>query len=50
MGERLPKCDADQMGVLRAVSLAPKLRQVLEPLLKEVESLTENIKDSDREI
>ena len=50
MGERLPKCDADQMGVLQAVSLPPKLRQVLEPLLKEVESLTEKIKDSDREI
>src|SRR5215467_8074203 len=50
MGERLPKWDADQMGVLRAESLPPKLRQLLEPLLKEVESLTEKIKDSDREI
>ena len=50
MGERLPKCDADQMGVLQAVSLPVKLRQVLEPLLKEVESLTERIQDSDREI
>jgi len=50
MGERLPKCDADQMGVLQAASLPPKLRQVLEPLLKEVESLTEKIKESDREI
>jgi len=50
MGERLPKCDADQMGVLQASSLPPRLRQVLEPLLKEVESLTEKIKDSDREI
>src|SRR5262252_4075298 len=50
MGERLPKCDADQMGVPQSVSLPPKLRQVLEPLLKEVESLTEKIKDSDREI
>src|SRR6516162_9499343 len=50
MGERLPKCDADQMGVLRAESLPTKLRQLLEPLLKEVESLTEKIKDSDREI
>jgi transposase len=50
MGERLPKCDADQMGVLQAVSLPAKLRQVLEPLLKEVESLTEKIQDSDREI
>ena len=50
MGERLPKCDADQMGMLQAVSLPPKLRHALEPLLKEVESLTEKIKDSDREI
>ena len=50
MGERLPKCDADQMGVLQAASLPPKLRQLLEPLLKEVESLTEKIKASDREI
>jgi transposase len=50
LGERLPRCDADQMGVQRAESLTPKLREVLEPLLKEVESLTEKIKDSDREI
>jgi len=50
MGERLPKCDADQMGVPQSVTLPSKLRQVLEPLLKEVESLTEKIKDSDREI
>jgi transposase len=50
MGERLPQCDADQMGVQRAISLPPKLQQVLEPLLKEVESLTEKIKKSDREI
>ena len=50
MGERLPKCDADQMGVLQAESVPAKLRQLLEPLLKEVESLTEKIKDSDREI
>src|SRR5215471_40999 len=38
MGERLPPCDADQMGISRARSLPLKLRQVLEPLLKEVES------------
>jgi transposase len=50
MGERLPKCDADQMAVLQAESLPSKLRQVLEPLLKEVESITEKIKNSDREI
>ena len=50
MGERLPKCDADQMGVLKAESMPPKLRHLLEPLLKEVESLTEKIKDGDRQI
>jgi transposase len=50
LGERLAKCDADQMGVLKTESLPAKMRQVLEPLLKEVESLTEKIKDSDREI
>jgi len=50
LGERLAKCDADQMGVLKTESLPAKMRQVLEPLLKEVESLTEKIKDSGREI
>jgi transposase len=50
MGERLPQCDADQMGVPRAEALPSRLRQVLQPLLKEVESLTEKIKKSDREI
>jgi transposase len=50
LGERLPKCDADQMGVQQTESLPPNVRKVLEPLLKEVESLTEKIKDSDREI
>ena len=50
LGERLPKCDADQMGVLQGASLPAKLQQVREPLLKEVESITEKIKDSDREI
>ena len=38
------------MGVLKTESLPARMRQVLEPLLKEVESLTEKIKDSDREI
>jgi transposase len=34
----------------QAASLLAKLQQLLEPLLKEVESITEKIKDSDREI
>src|SRR5215469_7029868 len=50
LGERLPKCDADQMGVQQSESLPANIQRVLEPLLKEVESLTEKIKDSDREI
>jgi hypothetical protein len=36
LGERLPKCDADQMGVPRIESLPPNVRPVLEPLLKKV--------------
>ena len=50
LGERLPKCDADQMGVPKIESLPPNVRQVLGPLLKEVESLTEKIQESDHEI
>ena len=50
VGERLPKCDADQMGVPKIESLPTNVRQVLEPLLKEVESLTEKIQQSDHEI
>jgi len=50
LGERLPICDADQMGVEQAKSLPAELRQALEPLLQEVESLTEKIKESDRKV
>jgi len=50
IGERLPKCDADQMGVERMGSLPAQLQQVLQPLLEEVESLTKKIKESDVEI
>lgn len=50
LGERLPICDADQMGVEQAKSLPAELQQVLEPLLKEVVSLTEKIKESDRKV
>ena len=36
LGERLPKCDADQMGFPQSESLPPNVQHVLEPLLKEV--------------
>lgn len=49
-GERLPKCDTDQMGVERMEGLPAALRQALEPLLKEVESLTEKIQACDGKV
>jgi transposase len=50
LGERLPICDSDQMGVEQTESLPTQLQQVLEPLLKEVVSLTEKIKEMDRRV
>lgn len=50
VGERLPSCDADQMGMDRGEGLPQPLLKTLEPLLKEVESLTEKVKASDAKI
>jgi transposase len=50
MGERLVKCDTDQLRVERMEGLPAELRESLEPLLKEVESLTEKIHGSDEKI
>jgi transposase len=50
MGERLPKCDTDQMGQERLKMLPAGLREALRPLLQEVESLTEKIKECDVKI
>lgn len=50
MGERLPKCDTDSMGVERMESLPAGLRDTLRPLLEQVEALTEKIKESDAKI
>lgn len=49
-GERLPACDADQMRVERMKELPAGLQRTLQPLIEEVESLTEKIKASDRTI
>jgi transposase len=49
-GARLPKCDTDQMGVERMEGLPVEVREVLQPLLEEVESLTEKIKECDGKI
>jgi transposase len=50
LGEPLPLCDPDQMGVEQTEWLPAELQQVLEPLLKEVVSLTAKIKESDRKV
>jgi transposase len=50
VGERLPKCDTDQLDVERMQALPAALQAVLKPLLEEVESLTERIHDCDKQI
>jgi transposase len=46
-GERLPKCGTEQVSREMAAELSAELREVLEPLLKEIESLNERIKEHD---
>ena len=50
VGERIPKCDADSLAVERLNGLPAGLRGVLQPVVKEVESLTEKIQHCDKEI
>jgi transposase len=47
MGERLPACDADQMGVDKMDALPQPMREQLKPLLETVEALTEKIHQLD---
>jgi transposase len=49
-GERLASCDADQMETGKLEELPADLRETLKPLLAEVESLTEKIKECDRKV
>ena len=46
-GERLPKCGTQQVSRELAAALSTELRDVLEPLLKEIESLNERVKEFD---
>jgi transposase len=46
-GQRLPKCGTQQVGRELAAALSTELRDILEPLLKEIESLNEGIKEYD---
>jgi transposase len=49
-GERLSKCGTQQLGPDLAKGLSAELRKALEPLLAEIESLSERIKEYDRRI
>jgi transposase len=49
-GERLPKCDTDQMNVERMADVPEGLREVLRPLIESVESMTEKIHGCDRKL
>lgn len=50
MGERLPACDTDQMGIKKMEAISDGLRERLKPLMEQVESLTEKIQESDQQI
>jgi transposase len=49
-GERLPKCGTQQISRGSSAGLSTELRDVLEPLFREIESLNEQIKEYDRRI
>jgi transposase len=49
-GERLPKVDAEGLGVEDGSGLPEALQEVLRPLLETVEALTAKIKAADKEI
>jgi transposase len=49
-GERLPSCGTYQMGRDQAESLSPAIRTALDPLLAEVEAVTERIQEYDRQL
>jgi transposase len=50
MGERLKKCDADQVGETLLGGLSDQVGRVVGPLLKSVEGLNEQIAEYDRRI
>jgi transposase len=49
-GARLPKCGSEQMNREVAKGLSQELREALDPLLAEIESLNERIAEYDRQI
>jgi transposase len=49
-GERLPKCGTQQVSRELGAGLSTELREALQPLFREIESLNERIKEYDRRI
>jgi len=49
-GERLPPCGTQQVNRELAAGLATELREAVEPLLREIESLNERIQEYDKRI
>jgi transposase len=49
-GERLPSCDAATMGLAKMAELPVELQAALQPLLQQVEALTQEIKTLDQHI
>jgi transposase len=47
-GQRLPKCGTYQVSEKLAEGVSAELREVLAPLLREVESLNERVKEYDQ--
>jgi transposase len=50
VGERLPACDADSLNVEKMDALPAAIKETLRPLLEQVESLTEKIKQADAQL
>jgi transposase len=50
LGERLKKCDADQVGVVLAEGLSEGAQAVIQPLLKAIEAISEQIGKYDEQI
>ena len=50
MGDRLRKCDADQVGAGLAAGLGAEVQKIVEPLLKSVEAISQQIEVYDEKI
>jgi len=50
LGERLPACDADSLNQQRSEALPDVVRELLQPLLQAVESLTQQIHEQDQKV